>query len=88
MCLSIVAAVAFALVPFFGIQQSGSTAEAGITDGSVKYIQSECPGAKDKDIEPEQSEEPVTQSAAGAKVHGAGILLAGSYEHEKVGFLR
>ena len=86
-CFSIVAAVAFALVPFFGIQQSVSADDAGITAGSVKYIQGGCPGAKDKDVEPERSEEPVTQSAKGPKVQGAGILLAGSYEYEKVGLL-
>ncbi len=80
MCFSILAAAAFALAPFFGIQQSLSGVEAGIADGSVKYIQGECPGAndKDKDIEPERSEEPVTQSAEGPKVQNTGILLAGS----------
>ncbi len=82
MCCSIVAAVAFALVPLFGIQQYGGAAEAGITDGSIKYNQGECPGAKDKDIEPEQSEQPETQSAEESTVQGAGILLAGSYEYE------
>ena len=83
-CFSIVAAAAFALAPLFGIQQSGSAAETGVTGGSVKYIQGSCPAGNDRDIAPESSEQPGRQGDEESKVQSAGILLAGSYEYEKV----